>query len=69
MENIIGGDDIFSRYKMPLLCLTHQRNYTVIVNISEISKALHRSQIIIIKFLSLNLGCGIKDNNRLNVFF
>lgn len=50
-------DDPFYRYKMPLLQTTHESNKTVLVNIGQIAKSLHRDPMHILKYIGMTIGC------------
>ncbi len=57
MENI-GGDaiDIYYRYKMPKMVLTHRKNQTDIDNLPLVAKSLNRPLDELLKYFAQNLG-------------
>ncbi|CAF1166984.1 unnamed protein product [Adineta steineri] len=64
--------DPYNRYKMPKLIVqvAIERYFfkTILVNISAVGKALHRSPLYIIKYLSLELNSSMKFDKQLNEY-
>ncbi|CAF4301599.1 unnamed protein product [Adineta steineri] len=64
--------DSYNRYKMPKLIVqvAKERYFfkTILVNISDVGKALHRSPLYIIKYLSLELNSSMKFDKQLNEY-
>ncbi|CAF0799043.1 unnamed protein product [Adineta steineri] len=64
--------DPYNRYKMPKLVVQVEKERyffkTISVNISDVGKALHRSSLYIIKYLSLELNSSMKFDKRLNEY-
>ncbi|UJR12718.1 hypothetical protein I4U23_016892 [Adineta vaga] len=64
--------DPFNRYKMPKLVVQviKERNSfkTILVNLSDIAKALHRSPLYIVKYLTLELNSSMKINKKSNQY-
>ena len=56
-------EDMFYRYKMPLMETIHQGRgngvKTIFVNLPDIANALERSDVCIIKFFEYHFGAGV----------
>lgn len=74
MQNIIGNKSIldeFYRYKRPKFVLNHigkgNKCKTVLINMIDISKALNRNVLEILKYFCINLGTTHKfiENNHM----
>ncbi|CAF1439783.1 unnamed protein product [Adineta ricciae] len=65
-------EDPFNRYKMPKLVvqvIKERSSFrTILVNLSDIGKALRRSPQYIIKYLALELNSSMKVNNHSNQY-
>lgn len=69
--------DLFYRYKMAPIEIIKQSNKTLLVNIAQIAKSLHRDPSHIVKYMGMSIGCtqildgqsfllnGIFEQNRL----
>ena len=55
-----------SRYQMPGLELKFEKRKTIITNLENLAKSLHRNPNILLTHFSQSLGCGTVKKNGLN---
>ena len=64
--NINGSDDIFYRYKMPILNISHigkgNGKFTQLTNILDISNSLNIPMKILMQYITITLGTNFTDN-------
>ena len=69
MINIINGNDIYQRYKMPSVNIKYQgKKFTIITNIKDISKSIHIKNGILDKFLAIENNTNNKNEKFNGVF-
>ena len=65
--NINNSDDMFYRYKMPILQINYigkgNGKFTCLNNIQDICNSINTTLKILITFLTQSLGTNFKDNN------
>ena len=68
MINVNGTDDIFYRYKMEKVSVTHRGNgnglVTIINNLDSISKKINTPSEILYKFISNDLGTNYNEKKK-----
>lgn len=68
--------DLFYRYKMPQLQILYQKNFTILNNLADVSKALHVKSNDLIKYIANTIGTmfntkknslsGVQDVKRIS---
>lgn len=65
--NINASDDMFYRYKMPIIVVNHygkgNGKFTNLVNINDICNSLNTPLKILMVYLTQSLGTNFKDNS------
>jgi len=52
-----NSNDKFYRYKMPEIIVSREGKRTVLANLDQVAKSLHRDPFQIMKFIGMSLGC------------
>lgn len=64
--NINNSNDIFYRYKMPMVSIKHQGKgngkLTELINIEDITKSINTPTKILLQYITFSLGTNFKNN-------
>lgn len=64
--NINNSDDMFYRYKMPIISINHQGKgngkFTDLTNIVDIANAINIPVKILLQYITISLGTNFKNN-------